>query len=323
MEGTNDFIEKISHLNNKILNEVRKVVIGQDDIAQFCLVGLLSSGHVLLEGVPGTAKTLLMRTLAHILGLEFKRIQFTPDLMPADILGTNIFNFQKNEFILTKGPIFTQFLLADEINRTPPKTQSALLQAMQEFEVTIDGVNHRLSDIFFVAATQNPIEQEGTYPLPEAQLDRFLLKLIVSYPSETAEIEMVSRHQRGAVSARPADLGVEVVTNIKQLVGVQKYIQNIVVSDNVVRYIVNLVRQTRENPFILCGASPRSTLMLTSASRTLAILQGRDYVIPDDIKRLYQPVIAHRIVLKPDAQIQGITDAKVLQDIIEKTPVPR
>ena len=323
MEGTNDILPKIRALNKGLLHEIRKVVIGQDMVAQLCIVALLSRGHILLEGVPGTAKTLLMRTLAHCLGLDFKRVQFTPDLMPIDILGTNIYNMHKSEFVLRQGPIFTQFLLGDEINRTPPKTQSALLQAMQEFEVTIDGVNYPLSQIFIVAATQNPIEQEGTYPLPEAQLDRFLFKLIVDFPNENAEIEMVKRHQHGSVAVRPADLGVKQVTNLQQLTAVQNYIQNIVVSDSLIEYIVTLVRATRESPFILCGASPRSTLMLTNSSRTLAVLKGRDYVIPDDVKLLFQPTIGHRVVLTPSAQIEGVTGAKVLQDIIEATPIPR
>ena len=299
MDTRTENLQKIQLLNQRILSEIRKVVIGQDHVAQLCLVALFSKGHVLLEGVPGTAKTLLMRTLAHALGLEFKRIQFTPDLMPSDILGTNIFNFQKNEFILTKGPIFTQFLLADEINRTPPKTQSALLQAMQEFQVTIDGTNHPLSGVFIVSATQNPIEQEGTYPLPEAQLDRFLFKLIVGFPSEDSEQEMVKRHQKGSVAIRPEDLGVQKVTNAKDLEAIQNYIQLITVSDSLISYIVTLIRKTRQNPLILCGASPRSTLMLTNSARTLAVLEGRDYIIPDDVKFLFKPAVGHRIVLTP------------------------
>lgn len=254
---------------------------------------------------------------------SLKRIQFTPDLMPSDILGTNIFNFQKNEFVLVKGPIFTTFLLADEINRTPPKTQSALLQAMQELEVTIDGKDYPLSPIFTVAATQNPIEQEGTYPLPEAQLDRFLFKLEVGFPNKEAELEMVKKHQMGNISVDPEQMGVKTVTTPESLMKIQKYIRSIKVSNTLVEYIVDLVRSTRENPLLLCGASPRSTLMLTNAARTFAVLQGRNYVIPDDVKMLVKPALMHRIVLTPSAQIEGITAAKVLKDAIEKTPVPR
>ena len=323
MEKTDDILEKINKLNYKMLDEIKKIIMGQDEIAQLCLVSLLTKGHVLLEGIPGTGKTLLMSTLAYIIGLGFKRIQFTPDLMPSDILGTNIFNFQKNEFILTKGPIFTEFLLADEINRTPPKTQAALLQAMQEQEVTIDGKNHPLSQIFMVAATQNPIEQEGTYPLPEAQLDRFLFKLVVECPDKDNEVEMVKKHQLSSIIAKPCDLGVEKVTNIELLAKIQNFIQEIPVKDVLIDYIVELVRKTRQHPSILCGASPRAALMLTKASRTLAILKGRDYVIPDDIKKILLPVLGHRIILTPSAQIEGVTTQKVLQSIIEKQPVPR
>ncbi len=323
MEGKNEIIEKINSIYKKIMTEVNKIIIGQDEIAKFCIVALMSKGHVLVEGVPGTAKTLLMRTLAKTLGFSFNRIQFTPDLMPADILGTNIPNPQKTDFVLIKGPTFTQFLLADEINRTPPKTQSALLQAMQEFEITIDGVNYHLGETFFVAATQNPIEQEGTYPLPEAQLDRFLLKLVVKYPNVNSEIEMVQKHHQGNIASNIISENIQPVTNVQQICTIQNFIQQILVSDNVIRYIVELVRQTRENPWILCGASPRATLMFTKAARTLAVLEGRDYVIPDDVKRLYECTIGHRIVLTPTAQIEGYTISKVLQDIVEKVAVPR
>ncbi|NUM35084.1 MAG: MoxR family ATPase [Candidatus Brocadiae bacterium] len=323
MEATDDILQAICDLKNKILGEVRKVVMGQDQTTRLCVVALFTGGHILLEGVPGTAKTLLMRTLARILNLDFKRIQFTPDLMPSDIIGTNIFNFQKNEFILSKGPIFTQFLLADEINRTPPKTQSALLQAMQENEVTIDGTTYPLSDVYMVAATQNPIEQEGTYPLPEAQLDRFLFKLIVEYPSREDEILMVQEHQHGLGQKNLDALQVRPVTNMQTICQIRKTIHRITISESIIGYIVSLVRKTRENPLLLCGGSPRSTMMLAHAAKTSAVLEGRGYVIPDDVKMVYRHILGHRILITPSAQIEGITANKILQDIVEQTPVPR
>ena len=316
-------MSSVEELNQRVLNEVKKVIVGQDELAELCMVSLLCGGHVLLEGPPGTGKTLLVRTLAKALGLKFGRIQFTPDLMPSDIVGTNIFNFQKNEFILQKGPIFTQFLLADEINRTPPKTQAALLESMQERRVTLDGESHILSKVFLVAATQNPIEQEGTYPLPEAQLDRFLFKLLVNYPDRNAEIEMVRRHQHGLVGFAPEEMGVKEVTNEAEILAIRKKVNSILVSEGIIEYIVTIIRQTREHPFILYGASPRAALMLANGARAYAVLQGREYVIPDDIKSLMVHTLRHRVILTPNAHIEGVTMENVLEEIISEVPVPR
>lgn len=312
----------INEICQQVTLEVRKVIMGQDKLVESCLVAILCGGHVLLEGVPGTGKTLLMRTLAHILGIRFSRIQFTPDLMPSDVVGTNIFNFQKNEFVLKTGPIFTQFLLADEINRTPPKTQSALLEGMQEGNVTIDGVTHPLPGVFLVAATQNPIEQEGTYPLPEAQLDRFLLKLKVDYPTHQAEVDMIKNH-RGVFHAKPENMNVKVLLNQENLLLIRKKVSQIIISEPVIDYIVKIVRKTRDAPMTLAGASPRAALMLTSAARSLAVIRGREYVLPDDVKELISQVLGHRIVLTPNAQIEGITVDKILQEIIDETETPR
>jgi MoxR-like ATPase len=278
---------------------------------------------VLFEGVPGVAKTLLARTFAAGLSLAFGRIQFTPDLMPGDIIGTNLFNFQTNRFTLTKGPIFTELLLADEINRTPPKTQAALLQAMQERSVTVDGIHHELGDGFMVIATQNPIEQEGTYLLPEAQLDRFLFKIVIGYPSRDEERDVVRRHGHRTTMPRLAEFQLQPVADLGTLVAMRHLVQQIRASDEVLDYIVDLVRATRERPSIAFGASPRAATMLTTASRAYAALQGRDYVLPDDLKLLAVPALRHRIVLAPGAEIEGLTSEAVVRQILEQVPVPR
>ena len=299
------------------------MVVGQDHAIDLLLVSLLCEGHVLFEGVPGTAKTLLARTFASGLSLEFGRVQFTPDLMPGDIIGTNLFNFQTNRFTLTKGPIFTQLLLADEINRTPPKTQAALLQAMQERSVTVDGIHHELGDGFMVIATQNPIEQEGTYLLPEAQLDRFLFKVVIGYPSRDEERDVVRRHGHRTTMPRLADFDLRPVADLGMLVAMRQVVQQIRASDAILDYIVDLVRATRERPSIAFGASPRAATMLTTVSRAYAALQGRDYVLPDDLKLLAVPALRHRIVLAPGAEIEGLTTEAVVRQILEQVPVPR
>lgn len=311
-------------LREKIQKEVQKVILGGEELIELCILALFCGGHILLEGPPGTGKTFLVRTLATALGMEFSRIQFTPDLMPSDIIGTNIFHFQTNQFILRKGPIFTQFLLADEINRTPPKTQAALLEAMQEGFVTLDGKSYPLPEVFTVVATQNPIEQEGTYPLPEAQLDRFLFKVIVSFPSEEDEVEMVKRHQSNLLKVKPEDLGVKPVTSSEEIVRLRQAIyQQVFIAEDMIRYVVKIVRGTRSSPHILHGASPRAALMLANAAKVRAVLYGRGYIIPDDIKTLVPHVLRHRIVLTPAAQIEGITPEKALEEVVRKVPVPR
>ena len=304
-------------------SEVRKAVVGQDETIDLMLTSLLVGGHVLLEGVPGTAKTLLTQAFAAGLALKFGRIQFTPDLMPGDVLGTNLFNFQTNSFILTKGPIFTQLLLADEINRTPPKTQAALLQAMNERAVTIDGQDYSLGEEFMVVATQNPIEQQGTYPLPEAQLDRFLFKVIVDYPNRDEERDIVRRHGHRSAMPRLADFGLKPVVSADALARVRATIAEIKLSDALTDYIVDVIRATRQHASLEVGASTRSATMLAAAARASAALQGRDFVIPDDVKQLALPVLRHRVILSPSAEIEGLTTDRVLREILDQVPAPR
>ena len=316
----------LSHLNTmteRIRAEVRKVVIGQDHVIELLLTSLLAGGHVLIEGVPGTAKTLLTQAFAASLALKFGRIQFTPDLMPGDVLGTNLYNFQTSTFVLTKGPIFVQVLLADEINRTPPKTQAALLQAMNERFVTIDAKDYPLGAEFLVVATQNPIEQQGTYPLPEAQLDRFLFKIVIDYPSRDEEREIVQRHGHRPAMPKLADFHLKAVATADDLAFARASVSNITLTDVLVDYIVDVVRKTREHASIETGASTRAANMLASASRAYAATQGRDFVIPDDIKALAIPLLRHRIMLSPGAEIEGLATDRVLRDILDQTAAPR
>jgi MoxR-like ATPase len=316
-------IEPIQTVCARVREQVRKTVVGQDAALDLMLAALLSEGHVLLEGVPGTAKTLLAQSFARSLSLAFGRIQFTPDLMPGDVLGTNLFNFQTSDFRLTKGPIFTQVLLADEINRTPPKTQAALLQAMHERNVTIDGQTHALGDDFMVIATQNPIEQQGTYPLPEAQLDRFLFKHILDYPSREEERAIVARHGHRTVMPELASFGLEAVADAAALAVARRTIAGLRLSDELIDYIVDIVRATREHESLEFGASPRSANMIATASRAYAAMQGRDYVIPDDVKFITLPALRHRVVLAPGAEIEGLQADTVLRQILEQIPAPR
>ena len=303
--------------------QVHKAVVGQDEVLDLLLVALLSEGHVLLEGPPGTAKTLLARAFAACLALRFSRVQFTPDLMPGYVIGTNQFDFRTSQFVLTRGPVFTDVLLADEINRTPPKTQAALLQAMQERVVTIDGKSHPLGRAFLVIATQNPIEQEGTYPLPEAQLDRFLFKVQVGYPSRQDEQSMLRLHGQRTTSPSLEELGLVPVATAEALDRARAAVAGIRLSDPIADYVVDLIRETRARPQFLAGGSPRAILMLAAASRAWAVLQGRDYVIPDDVKRLAIPALQHRLVLAPSAEIEGITAAEALRQVLDQVPAPR
>jgi MoxR-like ATPase len=316
-------LHEIRGLADRLRNEVRKAVVGQDEVIDLLLTALLVGGHVLLEGVPGTAKTLMTQAFAAGLTLQFGRIQFTPDLMPGDVLGTNLFNFETNSFVLTKGPIFTELLLADEINRAPPKTQAALLQAMNERAVTIDGRDYSLGDDFMVVATQNPIEQQGTYPLPEAQLDRFLFKIVIAYPSRDEEREVVRRHGHRSAMPRLAEFGLQAVMSRETLAEIRRQVEGIRLADALVDYIVDVVRATRTHSALEFGASTRAANMLAAGARALAALQGRDFVIPDDVKLIAIPVMRHRVSLAPGAEIEGIAVDRVLGEILEQTAAPR
>lgn len=303
--------------------EIAKAVVGQARTVDLMLTALFSGGHILLEGPPGVAKTLIAQSFARTLGLEFGRIQFTPDLMPADILGSNLFNFQTSTFSLTRGPVFCDLLLADEINRTPPKTQAALLEAMQERAVTIDGQTHPLGQRFTVVATQNPIEQQGVYPLPEAQLDRFLFKHVLAYPDRAEELSIVTGHAHGAAMPSPGLLGVQVVADAARLDAAQAAVEGVRLADDIAAYVVDLIRATRESPDIQTGASPRAGARLARAARAWATLEGRDYVLPDDVKALALPALRHRVILSPAAEIEGRRIDEVINGLIEQVPAPR
>jgi MoxR-like ATPase len=303
--------------------EIQKAIAGQDSMIEQLLVAILSDGHVLIEGVPGLAKTLLVRTFARAFDLSYGRVQFTPDLMPSDIMGTTIFDPKTGEFKVRKGPVFTNILLADEINRTPPKTQAALLEAMEERRVTIDGEPHPMPPPFLVFATQNPIDFEGTYPLPEAQLDRFMMKCIVEYPSQDAEREVLRRHHHGFRPQSLESVGVEAVVSAEQLKELQLEVIAQTVEDKVFDYILAIVRATRDAAEIAVGASPRAGIALMNASKSVAAIRGREFVIPDDVKEFALPVLRHRVLLRPEAEIEGLSIDRVLTSVIDAQVVPR
>jgi len=317
-------IDRLKEVLANARHETAKVIIGQHDVIEKALIAIFTNNHALIEGVPGVAKTLLVRTLARVLGCDFARIQFTPDLMPADITGTNVFNLQRNEFLLIKGPVFTSFLLADEINRAPAKTQSALLQAMQERVVTIDRDTHVLSSNFTVFATQNPIEYEGTYPLPEAQKDRFMLKITMKAPQRDEELALAQRTMtKEAPEAVLAEGAVQPVIKAEDLQELRQQLSSIVMRDELIGYLVDIVRATRQHESVLVGAGPRATQSLIMGSRAYAVMSGRDFVTPDDIKTMAVPVLEHRLILRPEFEIEGLSVAEVIEQILQQIAVPR
>jgi len=317
-------IEKLREVLAQARHEAAKVIIGQHDVIDNALIVIFTGNHALVEGIPGVAKTLLVRTLAQILGCDFARIQFTPDLMPADITGTNVFNLQRNEFSLMKGPIFTSFLLADEINRAPAKTQSALLQAMQERAVTIDRETHPLPPNFTVFATQNPIEFEGTYPLPEAQKDRFMLKISMHAPDRADEVALARRTMtKESPEALLADGAVRPVIQPQDLVLLREALALIAMREELLAYAVDVVRATREHEAVLVGAGPRATQSLIMAARAQAAISGRDFATPDDVKTMASPVLEHRLILRPEFEIEGLHAGEVIQQVLQQVAVPR
>ena len=316
--SSKDLIRSVSSLSNNLMSEVAKVIIGKPENIRKVTIGILSNGNVLIEDNPGLAKTLMANTFARALGCKFKRVQFTPDLLPADIIGTYMFDQKTGEFKPRFGPLFTNVLLADEINRAPPKTQAALLEAMEEKQVTIEGITHKLPAPFSTMATQNPIEQEGTYPLPEAQMDRFLMKIHMGYPTREEEKAILQRRKLRAKD----DYDVEQVVGPRKVVAMQKALETVHVDPAIMSYIVELVQRTRADPRIEAGASPRASQALFKAGRASAAIDGRDYVIPDDIKGMSLDVISHRIVLKPESKIRGVTGKRIVNKILSEVVVP-
>jgi MoxR-like ATPase len=317
-------LQQLQEILKRARQEIGKVVIGQQEVIDKALIAVFTTGHALIEGVPGVGKTLLVRTVGRVLGCETNRIQFTPDLMPTDITGTNIYNLHRQTFDLVKGPIFTTFLLADEINRAPAKTQSALLQAMQEHQVSIDRDTHLLSPHFTVFATQNPVEYEGTYPLPEAQKDRFLLKIVMEEPDREDELQLAGRTLGKDSPERVLDSGaVRPVLSEKQLIPCKKLFEKVMVKEELIAYVVDLVRASRRHESVMVGAGPRATQGLLLASRAAAAIDGRDFVVPDDVKDLAASVMEHRLVLRPEFEIEGLTPGEVVADILRQVEVPK
>jgi MoxR-like ATPase len=316
-------VSDIQNISAAIQKEIAKAVVGQTEAIELALVALIARGHVLMEGVPGTAKTLMVKALARTLDCDFKRIQFTPDLMPSDIIGTNVFNLRDSSFELRKGPIFTDLLLADEVNRTPPKTQAALLEAMEERQATIDSQTHILSAMFTVFATQNPVEYEGTYPLPEAQLDRFMLKIAIDYPSQEEESEILTRYHQGFDAHALENAGIDAVVNRDTIRQCRDCVKEVVVDEAIINYISEIARETRNTPHFLLGGSPRASIALLLCSKVFAAVRGREFVTPDDVKSLALPVLRHRIILKAESEIEGITADDVLRNMLDSIEVPR
>jgi MoxR-like ATPase len=312
-------IDGVMCMCKKLLDEMENVIVGKREVLEKVLLAILSDGHILIEDYPGLAKTLMAKSFAAAIGCKFKRVQFTPDLLPADITGTYIFNRKNSEFELRKGPIFTNILLADEINRATPKTQAALLEAMQEKQTTLEGHTYKLERPFIVLATQNPIEYEGTYPLPEAQIDRFLIKLGIGYPSKLEEKEILDRRK----ARRKDEFDVNKIAKPKTVIEMQNAIEDVHVDDDIREYIVEIVQSTRSNSQVEVGASPRGSLALLKLSMARAALNGRDYVVPDDVKEVAVPALAHRLILKPDPWIKGVKTTRIVEAILSKVPVPK
>ena len=313
-----EVVRVVSDISNALMNEVSKVIIGKQENLRRVTIGILSNGNMLLEDFPGLGKTMLANTFARSLGCKFKRVQFTPDLLPSDIMGTYMYDQQAGEFKLRPGPLFANLLLADEINRAPPKTQAALLEAMEEKQVTIEGITHKLPAPFVTLATQNPIEQEGTYPLPEAQMDRFLMKMSMGYPNRQEEKAILARRKMRGKD----DHDVEQITSPKKVVAMQKALEEVHIDPAILSYIVEVVQRSREDHRVITGASPRASQSLFKTGIAAAAIDGRDYVIPDDIKSVALQVVSHRIVLKPEAKIRGITGMHIMRKILNEVPVP-
>ncbi|NOU59163.1 AAA family ATPase [Marinifilum caeruleilacunae] len=326
MENNTQFENRIdlgelNQLINQIKFEIQKVIVGQEKNIELLLVGLFSKGHILIEGVPGIAKTLSAKLLAKAISSDFSRIQFTPDLMPSDVLGTTIFNMSKSEFEFNQGPIFSNIILIDEINRAPAKTQAALFEVMEEYQVSIDGTSYKMDEPFWVLATQNPIEQEGTYRLPEAQLDRFLMKVEFEYPSEEEELNILeTKHERRGASETQV---INKVISADQIKEMQKRVQSIHTNENLRKYIVQIVQNTRNHPGIILGASPRASVSVMTAAKAFAAIRGRDFVTPDDIKTIVAPVLHHRLILTPEKEMEGIKAKEIIQHILEGIEIPR
>ena len=312
-------IEKASEISKAVLKEVGKIIVGKEDVLEKVLIGILAKGNLLLEDVPGLAKTMMIKAFAQVMECEFTRVQCTPDLLPADVTGSTIYDQKAQEFSFRKGPVFTNFLLVDEINRASPKTQSALLEAMQEQHATVDGITYQLEKPFHVLATQNPIEFEGTFPLPEAQLDRFIMRLNVGYPNEAEEIEILNRR----IERKQEEFQLKSITNIKQLIDMQNVVEEIHIDDRVKKYIIDIVRDTRANDRIEVGASPRGSLALLHLSRASAVIDGRDFVNPDDVKKIVIPALSHRIILSTGSWLTGIKPEDVIARELAKIKAPR
>lgn len=304
-----------------VKSELKKVIVGQEEMIELILVALLANGHILLEGIPGVAKTLTAKLLAKTIDTSFSRIQFTPDLMPSDILGTSIYNARISDFEFKSGPIFSNFILIDEINRSPAKTQAALFEVMEERQITIDGTKYVMNNPFIVIATQNPIEQEGTYQLPQAQLDRFMFKITIDYPTLEQEIEIIAR-EHALVNHQKTD-DIKHVLTPNDIISFQNIVKQVIVEPHLLQYIAQLVNQTRNNPFLYLGASPRASIAILNASKALAVLNGRDFVTPEDIKTVAVPVLNHRIIVQPDKEMEGTTAKQVILQIVESIEIPR